>query len=351
MWQIKIVKHQYKLKVVMRTTSRLNMPVEKRQPIIERSVHAKGGLLRFVIGIMQNIIRIIGCYALCLILWVTPAFAQDTAPNARQAAGPNADTAINFGTVPNYFDFRVTNDPPSAEELGSIRFLMSDDFPPFSYRAQDGRLSGFHVDYARALCRTLSVNCTILVRPFSELVGALEDKKGDAILSGLSIPSARAQGLAHTVPYLTLPGRLVAREARAAALMDENMIPESGASVAVIAGTAHEAYAEAFFETLDIVPFESHFLARRAVRDGQVDMLFTDGMALSLWLSGSQSNGCCQFVGGPYHEATYFGFGLAIAVSSDRPKLRQGLDYAIRETHRSGQFTELYLRYFPVSFF
>lgn len=282
------------------------------------------------------------CAIIAALLGTTTGFAQDT-----ETPSDSAFQEI-LGHVPNYWDFKTVGDRPSAEDLGSVRFLMSDDFPPFSYLARDGQLAGFHVDFARALCEELQISCQILVRPYNDLIGTLGDGKGDAILSGISVSTALAQGLLLSDTYLTTPARFAAK----AGSGDMPTVQEmAGRSISFVTGTAHEAFLNGFFSQADLKPFDSRFAARRALREGEVDFTFGDGLSLSLWLNGEQSRGCCQFVGGPYLEPRFFGNGFAMAFSPTRPELKQGFDYAIREIFKSGKFAELYLRYFPVSFF
>ncbi|MBL4646443.1 MAG: transporter substrate-binding domain-containing protein, partial [Rhizobiales bacterium] len=135
--------------------------------------------------------------------------------------------------VPNYWDFRSIGTPPSAEDLGSIRVLMSDDFPPFSYMTRDNRLAGFHVDFTKAICLELKVSCTILVRPFNQLTEALAAGKGDAVMAGLSVQAASQENLLLSDVYLTTPGRFVRR--KAAGSLDKIL----GGKMGVVGGTTH----------------------------------------------------------------------------------------------------------------
>jgi polar amino acid transport system substrate-binding protein len=87
------------------------------------------------------------------------------------------------------------------------------------------------------------------------------------------------------------------------------------------------------------------------LKAGKIAAAFGDGMRLGFWLAGSDSGDCCRFSGGPYLAPEYLGSGLAIAVPPDSAKLAAALDYALHEINTDGTFAELYLRYFPVSFF
>jgi polar amino acid transport system substrate-binding protein len=74
-------------------------------------------------------------------------------------------------------------------------------------------------------------------------------------------------------------------------------------------------------------------------------------MRLSFWLAGSGAAGCCRFAGGPYLAPEFLGAGLAIAVRHENELLVQAFDHALREIAAKGTFAELYLKYFPVSFY
>ena len=58
--------------------------------------------------------------------------------------------------IPNFWDARERLAKPDISELQRVRFLTTVDFPPFNFLDTSGRLSGFHVDLARAICRKLS---------------------------------------------------------------------------------------------------------------------------------------------------------------------------------------------------
>ncbi len=76
-----------------------------------------------------------------------------------------------------------------------------------------------------------------------------------------------------------------------------------------------------------------------------------DGMRFGFWLAGSDAADCCRFAGGPYLAPEYLGTGLAIAARPDETKLTDAFDYALQQISIKGIFAELYLRYFPVSFY
>ena len=125
----------------------------------------------------------------------------------------------------------------------------------------------------------------------------------------------------------------------------------AGRRVAVITGTAHEAYLRTFFPETDIRGYADAEAARTALRQGEVDALFGDGLQLSFWLEGLDAGNCCVFAGGPYLEEAYFGEGLAVAVKPDEPEIVAAINAALAAIYADGTYAGIYLRYFPLSFF
>ena len=101
-----------------------------------------------------------------------------------------------------------------------------------------------------------------------------------------------------------------------------------------------------------LVPVQQHHngeAAREALRRGEVDLLFGDGIQLAFWLNGTDSANCCEFRGGPFTESRYFGEGIGIAVRRGNETLRLAMNWALFRLWERGRFTDLWLRYFPIN--
>ena len=77
--------------------------------------------------------------------------------------------------------------------------------------------------------------------------------------------------------------------------------------------------------------------------------IFGDSIALAFWINGTDSADCCAFSGGPFTESRYFGEGVGIAVRRGNDTLRQAFNWALFRLWEKGRFTDLWLRYFPIS--
>ncbi|MEJ1157094.1 transporter substrate-binding domain-containing protein [Prosthecomicrobium sp. N25] len=279
----------------------------------------------------------------------TAAAQQAPAPASPPAAAPpaQADRQGLISPVPNFWDPKSRPEKP-AGDLGPIRFLTSGDFPPFNFLDTGGRLTGFNVDLARAVCEELAAACTIQMRPFDELVQALSERRGDAIIAGLSVgPELRAK-LDTSDVYLTTPGRFVAPKGSNLTATPEGLDLRW---ISVVAGTAHEAFVLDNFPRSRVVAYPNEAAARDALRDGTVDAHFGDAIGLSFWIAGEASHGCCAFRGEPYLDRGYFGEGFRIAVAKGNKRLKSALDYALQRLSENGTVAELYFRYFPLGYY
>ncbi len=282
------------------------------------------------------------CFAAALFTAVAAVVAAPPPVQAQEGI-----TLPSAAGVPGFWDPRRRPERPDLSRLQSIRFLTELDYPPFNYAGADGNPVGFNVDLARQLCDEIKVACTIQARRFELLLDALDDNRGDAVIASIAITPATRRRADFTDPYYRTPARFVAR-------IDSpigDVLPElvEGKKIAVVAGTAHEAFLKQMFTAAEIRSYANAEAAREALRNKDVDLLFGDGVTLAFWLNGSDSAGCCVFRGGPYLESRYFGEGVGIVVKRGNDLLRQALNWTLFRDWEKGGFTDLWLRYFPIS--
>lgn len=281
---------------------------------------------------------LLGALALALaVLGGSPAGAQS--PNIKMPAATAA--------VPGFWDPRRHPERPDLSRITLIRFLTETDFPPFNFAGPDGNPAGFNVDFARMICEEIKVTCTIQMRRFEMLADAVATNRGDAVIASIAATPAMRAHLDFTDPYYRVPARFAARRDAA----PEDVRPETveGKKIGAVSGSAHEAYLKAMFTDAEIVGYPNAEALRAALRSREVDLIFGDGIALSLWLNGTDSAQCCAFAGGAFIESRYFGEGIGIAVRKGNDLLRQAINWAMFRLWEKGRYTELWLRYFSVN--
>lgn len=157
--------------------------------------------------------------------------ALPSAPGAR-AAEPQ---------VPVLWDAKERLPKPDLSALPRLRFLTTTDFPPFNFLDGTGKLSGFHIDLARAICAELGIadKCQIQALPWGELEGALEKGEGEAIIAGIAATPQSRQTYAFSRSYLQFPARFITSKNKAFAEPVFDKLRSK--RVGVLAGSAHDA--------------------------------------------------------------------------------------------------------------
>ncbi len=258
---------------------------------------------------------------LLLAVIAAPVFAQQPAPAPSEPAGQDLRRVV-------------------------LRFVTESDFPPFNFYDDEGVLTGFNIDLARAICLELAATCDIKVAPWEELIGTLKRGDADAVVAGHTITPQLVGEVDFSDRYFFMPGRFAGRKD----LKIANATPEGldGKKIAVTRGSPHEAYLKTYFSSYSgVQTFENPDRARDALLEGKVDLLFDDGVSLAFWLNGTNSKACCEFKGGPFLEPKYFGDGMAMAVSKKDPQVRKLINTALKRVRESGRMEELVQRYFP----
>lgn len=240
---------------------------------------------------------------------------------------------------------------PDLQTLARLRVLTTVDFPPFSFVDQTGRLSGFHVDLVREICAELAIEakCQIQAMPFADIEKALLEGTGEAALAGIAVTAPLRENFAFSRPYLSIPARFAVRRN----LEISGRAAEALASrpVGVLAGTAHDQMLAAFFPALRRVAFDSQESMLSALKQGEVEAVFSDGLRLPFWVASADSETCCRLFDGPYLSQRFLGEGLTIMTRKESGLLPAAMDYALNQLIRKGRLQDIYLRYFPNGFY
>ncbi|MFG1344193.1 transporter substrate-binding domain-containing protein [Xanthobacter autotrophicus DSM 431] len=287
-----------------------------------------------------------------------PARTAPTPPPPPSAApqppppvfGATVDPKLKAVMVPNFWNVERRVERPDAARLPKeLRFVTTDDYAPFNFLNSDGILSGFNVDLARAVCAELAVTCVIQAAAFDAIPDAIGEGRADAAIAGIAATPANRATFDFSERYLGRPARFVGKAQETL----DTATPETVASkkIGVVSRTAHEAYLRSFFNEAAIRTYADLKSAQEALKAGQVDLVFGDGITLALWLNGTESAGCCRFVGGPFTESRFFGDGFSVAVKEGNDTLRHAIDFALQRIWEKGVYTDTYLRWFPIGFY
>ena len=83
----------------------------------------------------------------------------------------------------------------------TVKIATEGAYAPWNFTSAGGKLEGFEIDLANDLCARMKVKCEIVAQDWDGIIPALQAKKYDAIMAGMS-DHAEARGGDELLPSL-----------------------------------------------------------------------------------------------------------------------------------------------------
>ncbi|MCA3561983.1 MAG: transporter substrate-binding domain-containing protein [Aestuariivirga sp.] len=235
---------------------------------------------------------------------------------------------------------------PRLPDKLSVRLVADEDFAPFSFRSRTGSPAGISVEIAIAACEEARLACTVEVRPFAEILPALQRGEADVAVTGPRLDAKTLAAARMTRPYFRLMGRFAVN---AASTLDvASAASLAGRRVGVVKDTVHARWLAAYYASSRIATFDDLAKAGAALKASEVDAIFGDNLQVIYWVAGEAAADCCRLLGGAYSDFDYFSRNLAFLVRSDRPELAQALDYGLDKAQSAGATAKILRTYVPL---
>lgn len=237
----------------------------------------------------------------------------------------------------------VTLAPARAEDTARLRIGVEGAYPPFSEIGTDGKLKGFDIDIAQALCRQMKVECTLVQAEFDAMIPALRAKKFDAIVASMSITPERLKAVDFSDRYYRTPARMVTRGDASFEVSPQGL---KGRRIGVQRATIHDRYASAMFKDSEIVRYAKQDEAFLDLVNGRIEGTLLDSVAATEGFLKTPAGKGYALRGPVFDDPAYFGSGAGIAVRKGDRELQSRLNAAIAAIRADGTYKKINDRYF-----
>ncbi|MBN9241829.1 MAG: transporter substrate-binding domain-containing protein [Mesorhizobium sp.] len=229
----------------------------------------------------------------------------------------------------------------AAQAAEHLRIATEGAYPPFNSIAADGKLVGFDIDIANALCAHMKAECEIVAQDWDGLIPGLQAQKFDAVIASMTITEERRSQVAFTHKYYATP--LAIAVPKDSALKTTDAAALAGKTVGVQAASVifdfvDKAYRQA---GADIRAYPSYEEATADLANGRLDAVVSDKIFLAEWLK-KDGAGCCRMAG----DIPASGTEAGIAVRLDDTALRDRLDAALAAILKDGTYKAIETKYF-----
>ena len=232
----------------------------------------------------------------------------------------------------------------AAEAGQKVKIGTEGAYPPFNSIDKDGKLVGFDVDIAKAVCAAAEFECEFVVQDWDGIIPGLIAKKYDAIVASMSITEERKQKVDFTDKYYNTPAKFVARKGADLKITIDGL---KGKVVAVQRATIHENFLRDNFG--DVVTVNSYATQDEAYLDlvsGGADAGIADSVAIMDGFLSTDQGKDFQFYGPDFNDPKWFGEGVGIAVRKGDNELREKLNAALRQIRSDGTYKKINAKYF-----
>ncbi len=246
-----------------------------------------------------------------------------------------------------------------------VRIATEGAYAPWNFTDSSGNLVGFEVDLAKALCERMNAECEIVPQAWEGIIPALQAKKYDVIMAGMSITDERKKVIDFTRCYAATPAAFVVlkdspsadfatdleainleevssdEEATIAAIKEEF----SGKTIGVQVSTTHANFLNEYLaDTADIRNYDTQENLDLDLQSGRVDAALA---AMSYWVPLLEKPEGKDFrVVGPFMTGGPFGAGVGAGIRKEDPELVAAFDKAIQSTIDDGTLQKLATQWF-----
>lgn len=204
------------------------------------------------------------------------------------------------------------------------------EYPPFEY-VENGEIAGFDAEIIKEAAKRMGIEYKWLNTNFDGLIPALQTKKVDIVIAGMSVTPEREKAVNFSISYLTSNVAIVTNSKNP--IKDMNDL--SGKSYGVELGTTKEASARKI-DGAEVVPFSSTTGALVALKSGKIDGMVLDESVSSKYI---EKNPELVLVG------VMEGEPKAAAFNKDDKELMENFSKVLEEMITDGTVAELREKY------
>ena len=233
----------------------------------------------------------------------------------------------------------------SAQDKMQLKIGTEGAYPPFNNLTSDGKLEGFDIDIARALCEEMNAECEFVTQDWDGIIPALQAGKFDAIIASMSITPERMEKVDFTNKYYNTPPAIaVPKDSPITEATDAGL---AGKLIGAQSSTTHSNYAEEKLPSAELKLYPTPDEYKLDIDSGRIDAVIDDVIVLSEWLK-SDAGTCCKLLGTLTPDPVINGEGAGIAIRKGETELRDMFNKAIAAIRENGTYKTINDKYFDV---
>lgn len=225
----------------------------------------------------------------------------------------------------------------SVKARGVLRAAIEGTYPPFNFKdKKTGELTGFDVEFARALAARLGVKVEFVATEWVGILAGLQVGKYDAIISEVTMTPKREAEFDFSRPYTYSSAQLILRKDDKSEYRDFAGL--KGKNVGVGQGSS---YAETLNAVggINVKTYVSAPLNLQDLANGRIDAALNDRLLVPYMMQEAKL---------PLRAAASIGEAQkqGIAFKKNNPKFKAAIDNAIADMIKDGSYARISQKWF-----
>jgi arginine/ornithine transport system substrate-binding protein len=225
----------------------------------------------------------------------------------------------------------------------SYRIATEGTYPPWSFRDADGRLQGWDVDIANALCEKMQARCEIVAQDWDGIIPGLVARKFDIIVASMAITEQRRQRVDFSDKYKETVSRFVAKKGAPA---DISPAALAGKTIGVQRGSIQASYLTENYKSSILKFYDTPQAAELDLVAGRVDYILGNMVTYYVGFLKGPEAADFDFVGAEL-KGGLLGDGNGIAVRKGDTAMVGKVNAALAAIRADGTYDRITAKYFP----
>ena len=217
--------------------------------------------------------------------------------------------------------FAAENLLNKVKERGTLLVGLEGTYPPFSFQGDDGKLTGFEVEFAEELAKHLGVKASLKPTKWDGMLASLDSKRIDVVINQVTISDERKKKYDFSTPY-TVSGI-------------QALVKKGGVGL----GTNYEEWLRQNVQGVDIRTYDDDPTKYQDLRVGRIDAILVDRLAALDLVK--KTNNTLAVAGDAFSRQE-----SGIAIRKGNEDLVKAIDAAIADMQKDGSLKALSEKWF-----
>lgn len=232
-----------------------------------------------------------------------------------------------------------------VEERGTLVIATTGDYRPFTYLDTDNELTGYDIEWGKAIAEKMGVEAKFETGEFAGLIPGLTQGKFDLVMSSVHINEDRKKSVDFSDPYAMDGAVVLVKKGKFNLAGPEDI---DGLIIGVNSGSNWEKLVEEIggYKELKTYPGPNESLAD--LLNERVDGVVMGQAAAASYIKNSPNGGEIEISGSPLERGEES--VIVAAIQKDSAELQEAINEAIKALKEDGTYDKLAEKYFGITF-